>query len=60
MVDCAIYSINAVEKRYNYLLKTKQEYGSPSYSGKISEMGLGNGNFKCYYRGLIFTGYTFI
>lgn len=33
MVDCAIYSINAAEKRYNYLFKkTKQEFGSPSYS----------------------------
>ena len=33
MIDCAIYSINAAEKRYNYLYKKiKQEYNAPSYS----------------------------
>ena len=33
MVDCAIYSINAAEKRYNYLYKKiKQEYNSESYA----------------------------
>jgi hypothetical protein len=33
MVDCAIYSINAAEKRYNYLYKKiKQEYCSLAYS----------------------------
>jgi len=33
MVDCAIYSINAAEKRYNYLYKKiKHEYNAPSYS----------------------------
>ena len=33
MVDCAIYSIYAAEKRYNYLYKKiKQEHSSPSYS----------------------------
>jgi hypothetical protein len=33
MVDCAIFSINAAEKRYNYLYKKiKQEYNAPSYS----------------------------
>lgn len=33
MVDCAVYSINAAEKRYNYLYKKiKQEYNAPSYS----------------------------
>ncbi len=35
MVDCAIYTINAAEKRYNYLLKKiKREYCSPSYPGR--------------------------
>ncbi|MDD3271073.1 MAG: DUF2508 family protein [Syntrophomonadaceae bacterium] len=35
MVDCAIYSISAAEKRYNYLYKKiKQEYSSPSYAGQ--------------------------
>lgn len=30
MIDCAIYSINAAEKRYNYLYKKiKQEHSSP-------------------------------
>lgn len=33
MVDCAIYNINAAEKRYNYLYKKiKQEYNSESYT----------------------------
>lgn len=33
MVDCAIYSINAAEKRYNYIYKKiKQEYCSSAYS----------------------------
>ena len=33
MIDCAIYSINAAEKRYNYLYKKiKQEYNSESYA----------------------------
>lgn len=32
MVDCAIYSINAAEKRYNYIYKKiKQEYCSSTY-----------------------------
>ncbi|MGS0763079.1 DUF2508 family protein [Syntrophomonas curvata] len=43
MVDCAIFSINAAEKRYNYLIKQiKQERYSRKNTTMIGQLG-GNG-----------------
>mgnify|MGYP000852365251 FL=1 len=43
MVDCAIFSINAAEKRYNYLIKKiKQEHDSRQDTMVMGRLG-GNG-----------------
>lgn len=38
MVDCAIFSINAAEKRYNYLIKKIKQEGNSRQTTVVSQL----------------------